>query len=213
MESDRLLKETKAVLIVNLMDYLRELIDNYEHIFKDPEPGIYLVGETIPVLKASQPYYSETSFKTQTMITSLDDLDEPILDEDGATIIPAYIMRRKTKMLSSKPTLPVRALQIAFETIQDQVDEMLPHTAPREYGLAVKAHIQPDAYALVDDGYLEASLSKLIRDVSMFVGCDIWNLYYFKLHKTDLIIEKSCDYRIYDWTLKKEQDAIIDPDE
>lgn len=213
MESDHLLKETKAVLIVNLMDYLRDLRENYDHIFKAPEPGIYLVGEPTPILKATQPYYSETSFKTQTMITSLDNLNEPILDEDGAIIIPMYIMRRKAKMLSSKPTLPVRALQIAFETIQDQVDEMLPHTPAREYGASVKEHVQPEFHSVVTDGYIEASLSKLIRDVTMFVGCDVWNLYYFKLHKTDLIIEKGCDYRIWEWTHQREQEAIIDPDE
>lgn len=213
MESDRLLKETKAVLIINLSDYIRDLREKYDHIFKEPEPGIYLVGESTPLLKASQPYYSETSFKTLTPITSLDDIEEPIVDGDGAMIIPTYIMRRKAKMLSAKPTLPVRALQIAFETIQDQIDEMLPHTPAREYGNAVKSHIQPEFHSVVTDGYIEAALSKLIRDITMFVGCDIWNLYYFKLNKTDLIVEKGVDYRIFDWTLKKEQEAIIDPDE
>jgi hypothetical protein len=213
VESDRLLKETKAVLVVDLMDYIRELIEKYEHIFKEPEPGVYLVGEATPILKSTEFYYSESSFKTQTFITSLDGLEEAILDEDGATIIPTYIMRRKARMLSNKPTLPVRAIQIAFETIQDQIDEMLPHTPAREYGAAVKEHVQSEFHSIVSDGYIEASLTKLIHEVTMFVGCDVWNLYYFKLQKTNLIIEKGVDYRIFAWTLNQEQEASIDQDE
>lgn len=213
MESDRLLKETKAVIIINLMDYIQELIKKYEHTFKEPESGIYLVDSATPLLKPTQAYFSESSFKSQTPLTSLDDVEEQVVDENGDIIIPTYIMRRKSKMLSSKPTLPVRALQIAFETIQDQIDELLIHTPAREYGSGVKLHIKPEYHYLVTDGYIEASLGKLVRDISLFVGSDIWNLYYFKLNKTDLLIEKGIDFRVYDWTLKKEQEVFSDTDE
>lgn len=213
VKSEHLLKQTKAVLILNLFDYIRDLIEKYEYAFKEPEVGIYLTDYSEPILKNNQVYYSESSYKTQTPINSLDDINEPILDQNGEIVIPLYIMRRKDKMLSSKPTLPVKALQIAYAIVDDTIDEMLPYTPAREYNKNVLEHVLPEHHNLVIDGYFESALNRLINEVLMFIGGDNWNMYYLKLNRCDLIIEKSCDYRIFDWTFQKEREALIVTDE
>lgn len=213
MESDCLLKETKAVLVLNLFDYIHDLIDKYNHTFIDPDPGIYLVGSDIPLLKHNQAYYSESSYLTQTPISSLDDVEEPILNQDGEIIIPKYIMLRKDKMLSSTPFLPVRAFQIVYALVQHVIDQVLPYTPAKDYQKDILQYVKPEFHHLVTEGYFESILYKLINDIYMFIGSDNWNIYYIKSQRSDLIIEKSIDYRVYDWTLQQEQQALEDTDD
>lgn len=208
MESDRLLKEVEKVLVVDLMQYTGLLHKKYGECLVKPDDGIYMVGATEPIIKAGQVVYSESSFKTQTPLKSLDDVVEGIVDGDGASIISPAFMRHRKKFLHTKPTLPIREIQIASIVADDYIDSMLPYSPARETYAGLREHIKPEYHYLIEEGHIEAALTKLISEVSCFVGSNIWNIYFFELNRTDLIIKRSVDFRVYDWTRKLEEEAF-----
>lgn len=208
MESDRLLKEVHKILTLDLTEYVWLLRKKYADCLLPPEEGIYLVGNTEPIIKAGQVVYSETSYKTQTPLTSLDDVSEGILNKDGDLIISASFMRHQKKFLRTSPTFPVREIQIAAIIADDYIDSIVPYSPARETYKRVLDHVKPEYHYLVEEGHIEAALSKLTNEVSLFMNSDIWNIYFFQLKKTDLIVTQGVDFRIYDWTRKLEEEAF-----
>lgn len=208
MESDRLLKEVHKVLVLDLTEYIGPLRKKYSECFLPPEEGIYMAGAIEPIIKAGQVIFSESGYKTLTPLQSLDDVNEGLLDKDGELIISAPFMRHRKKFLHTKPTLPVREIQVAAIMADDFIDSMLPYTPARETYRRVLDHLKPEYHYLSDEGHIEAALTKITNEVSLFVNADIWNIYFFEQKKTDLIITQSVDFRVYDWTKKLEEEAF-----
>jgi hypothetical protein len=190
------------------MEYIGNLRRKYSDCFMPPEPGLYVVGSTTPIIKAGQIVYSETSYKSMQPITSLDEVNEAVVDSEGRVIIPAQFMRHKKKMLRTEPVFPVRALNVASIIAEDFIDSSLPYTEPDVSNTRVYEHIKPEYHYLIDEGYIEGSLQRLINDTSLFVNSKLWNIYFFEQHSTDLVIKQSVDYRVYDWTRKLENEAF-----
>lgn len=205
VESDLLVHHTNEVLVLDMMNYVQRLNTKYGKYFIDPEEGIYVVNRTTPLLTSKSAYYTQKGYAQRVPLTSLDNVKEAVVDENGAVIIPQYMMLRKDKFLRATPNLPVRAIQIAELIAKEYIDSMLPHVAPYDYQSDLLKLVKPAGRALVRDGYFESICRRMIVDISLFVRADIWNLYFYRQDNTDLIVQKGVDYRIWKWTKEQEE--------
>ncbi len=207
MKPNDLLKEINGILVVNLLDYIYPMADKFGHLFKDPEPGIYMLNNVDPVISAGMKVYTRKSREEDTALDNIDNIVDDIIDIDGRIIIPAPIMLKKRKYLSPTPSIPSRPLKVAKLIVEEYVDSMLAHGNPTDYETLAEEHLTEEGMVLFREGYFEATCSRLISEVARFIGSDTWNFYLFDLNNTDLMITKSCDYRVYDWTLIQEERA------
>lgn len=205
MRAEDLLKEVNGILVIDLLQYVQFLDNKYGHCFKDPEPGIYFLNKVDPVIVPEQKVYTRAGLKKGTPLSVLENIKESIIDADGNTIIPAYIMERQRKFLSTEPNLPVRAIKLASIVVEEYVDSLLTYTTPQDFISRAKEHLIDEGFSLYENGYMEAACQRIISEVANFIGADIWNFYFFETRNTDLIITKACDFRIYDWTLIQEE--------
>lgn len=196
--------ETEGMLLLNLLDYVQELEFNFGRYFIDPEPGIYFIDSLIPVIRPDCLYYTQASYATQTPITNLDRYNEPILNEIGEIVIPMSVMRNKARYLTSKPTLPQRAIQIAAHLASAYFEELAPYKHVRRAREEIRKLLKPEAWHYLDDGYLDLSCERLLRALGHFVNDGVWNIYFTRLVNTDLIVEKSTDYRIMQYMQRVE---------
>ena len=208
MTSSDLLLDVQEVLVLNLSDYIFELNNKYEKLFKPPPEGIYLVNTTRPILKEGQPYFRISDKNKNNPLESLDKVEEAIVDENGTIIIPAYIMARRDKMLLAKPNLPLRAYEIAKLIVQEWFDDFLMHKPTMPYTNEIMEHVLPEGLYYVENNFIERACSSLINQIAKFAKANNWNIYEIKLRNTDLIVERLIDYRIYQWTLNKEQQTF-----
>lgn len=205
MKSEELLKEVHGFLSVNLLDYIEKLDRKYNKYFLPPEEGIYLLNRVEPIIKAGQKCYTAQGIKNNQPITNLSDIENDVFDENGVIIIPAFLMKRKSKNLSNVPNLPVNAIKIAYLLIDEYIDSLLPYTDARDWESLYKSYLTPEGIVLWKEGYLESAVSGLVNEIGRFISIDIWNYYFIELRNFDMMVTKSCDFRIHDWTLIQEE--------
>lgn len=203
IRSDTLLQPI-AVFIVNLMDFASMLNIHFGHCFIDPQPGIYFVNQTEPILKPNQNYFTDSTYRSQTPITSLDNVRENVLDENGLVVIPDYILKQQKKYLRPVPSIPVRSIEFLHRVAQQFIASNVVHQHCSYCERDLYDLVRPEFHYLVSDGTLEAGCRGLLDQLHYFMNGDVWNLYYLSRQGTDLCVEKSIDFRIYEWHQNKE---------
>jgi hypothetical protein len=202
METVAELMKPREVLVLSLLDFIHELVSEYSVAMKDPEEGIYLRNDVRPVIKVGRCFYSESSYRTMTPLTYLDGIDEAILDENGQIILPRFVMKRKHQLLLVKPSIPSRAIQLAFNLVGMYIDETVKYRTSEIYRELVLEQLRPEYTYLLGDGNIELVCQKLISRVAEFMGEDLWAVYFIRLINTTLVVEKAADYRVIEWTEK-----------
>jgi hypothetical protein len=203
------LLEPQATIIIQLMDFIPRLQDRYQAMFLDPEPGIYMLNGTEPLLKKGY-YYTPSSYASQTPITKLDDIKESILDSTSSIIIPQYVMQNKKRFLSAVPRVPVRALQTASLLVKIRIQELVRHEWSPIRKHSILAPFKPECKAKVDYDEIENLCQDLIAVVDDFIADRVWHVYFVTNNATDLTIDRAEDFRIIDWTRLKQQEALAE---
>jgi hypothetical protein len=167
-----------------------------------PPEGLYLPHQTQPVVRARQYYYQLSRSKDSTVaaevpIKSLEDIHEDLYDQDHTVVVP----KRLSKYLSVAPTLPVRGILL----VADMVDWTIQNSAAWTkrkcplVGTVIEQHLKeeyrtPEVIERVDN-----LLADIRTDVRQFIGRDTWVMFFHKLRRRDIIVERTVDFRIYDW--------------
>jgi hypothetical protein len=206
------LLEPQASLTVHLLDFISRLQDRYHALFLEPEPGIYLLNGTSPILK-TQPYYTVTGYAEQTPLTQLDGIRESILDSNGQVVIPQYIMQNKQKFLSSIPKVPVRAIQTACLLVKIQIQELVKHDWSPSHRHTLLAPFKPECRDDVDYDEIVELCRDLMAVVDDFIGDKLWHVYFVNTVDTDLTVDRAEDFRIIDWTRMKQQELELDSEQ
>lgn len=204
MESTAILNEVKEILVVDLLHHGLLINEKFSHAFVDPEPGIYILSNNTPAIRQGQKVYSRQSFRDKKPLEALDGVVSDILDETGAVIIPAWVMQKPGKFISTKPHRPVRAMDVLEIVIQEFIDSHLLYTEAQDFNEKAKPYIKEEFFNLLENGYIESACRDVLREISFFINADNWSLYFTQRQGTDLIITKGADWRVYDWTRQKE---------
>ena len=203
------LLEPQATIIIQLMDFIPRLQDHYQAMFLDPEPGIYMLNGTEPLLKTGC-YYTPSSYAAQQSIAQLDNIKESILDSSGSVVIPQYVMQNKSRFLSATPKVPVRALQTASLLVKIRIQELVQHEWSPIRRHSILAPFKPEYKTKIDYDEIEELCLDLITVVDDFVADKTWHVYFVTTQATDLTIDRAEDFRIIDWTRYKQQEALAE---
>ena len=192
-----------SILVLNLTNYLYEFERNVaDDIFLPPPEGIYQLGILEPIVKANQTLYVKSSGM---LVDVVDNIKDDLVDSDGNVLIVKYVLERASKLLSNKPFIDYRRIKVLRLLARHYLNEGLAYVpgVPTLDDIAkeLAEHIDPNVVDLaIKDGILLKASETLCKDISTFIADDNWHIHYMTTESTQVMIEKSIDYRIADWT-------------
>ena len=189
-----------------IFNYASMLERQFGEFLLPPRVGIYKIGEIYPCIEPNKLYYSQKLNRNQTYtttpITDINTVTDTVTDEIGNVIIPLNMMKNKTQYLRNEPNVPVRGLIIIELLIKKYLESIAPWVKHSMQHGRIVSNIKPEHHAVYTDGHLEKTCESLFLQVSDFVGNDTWHIYFVKFVGIDLVIEKTIDYRVHDWTTR-----------
>lgn len=203
MASSELLKPTE-ILVLDLMEYITYIDKNpYFDALVEPTPGVYLSSSLDPIMSPSNPCYPASKMgMTEYAITTVESMltcSEGVLNSRGTLIGDVRKIRRIVKHMTDKPQLPVVMLKVMMGVLTNYLSNLCRRTRHSINVSNYYQYIKPDyEYLIVEESY-ETIMDDLIMDIHKFVGRDVHHIYFTKLNGTSVIVEKTIDYRIYEW--------------
>lgn len=190
-------------LILNTLPYAM-LIEQQFGEFLQPSPvGIYKIGECDPSIIPNKAYYSEKVMadgnRIVSPITDFQTETEAVVDSAGQLVIPPYMMRSKEKYLSAQPTVPARGIYLIELLINRYIEQTVQHSKYNHYSRKIDAQILPEHLYLHSSGQLERACDSIFGQIGDFMRQDDWHIYFVKRQQLDITVEKTIDYRIYDY--------------
>ncbi len=167
-----------------------------------PAPtGVYLKNSIAPVIVPGKQYMQRVKNKTGFEDRSIGNIDEVVGNVytlDGELVLH----KSQIKEISLIPQLPV----IGIRLLTDMAKAVVVEESSWLKGASVptskilRDYLQPHYLEDIDlcDRIMSASFD-FRHSIRNYIGKDGWIMHFVKSRNTDIIVEKSCDYRIYDW--------------
>lgn len=221
MNPQALLLQPEAIFCLDISEYAAQ-IESICHDYLVPAPkGIYIKNRIDPVLVDGRTYYTKEKVEDGIRfvpITDINSVMSGVYDENRKLLIPGRFMKNKSAWISNKSLLSYRGIKIIEYYVKDQIENCLSYRKQNSNYLdgVYRQFKQPEVNAAtgdyVEEQTVEEVVSKIERDVyehlqkkiAEFVGNRNWNMYFIKIKNQFLIIERYCDWRIYDWTERME---------
>jgi hypothetical protein len=216
--------ETQRIMYMDLQEPAEMLRRNFGQYFKPyTEPIFYYDGVVDPVLdftKADQlGYYTiegnplehnprKKDRRVIKPVRSLNDVTGDVYREDGLCVFRIANMHK----LLSAPWYPLREMDLIQEFVADHAWGRIPIVGKsRPHEDIIADFLDPklrrdwfddlptsDKIEWCDDIWL--ALQRTLNEVKQFMGPDKWVIHLVRRSYLDLVVEKTVDYRIYDWT-------------
>lgn len=173
--------------------------------------GLWLPNRTTPTMVPGGLYFRSDKGQLEAVADftaqALRALKGDILNLDGEVVLPAAIRL----LLKDEPTLPVRGLEI----VHGFVDKVLTglsrqwcRRAPPDLTVLWQEQLQAEAFHSHEElldvvDAINSMLGHLSHQIVEFVGYsedDKWVMHFQKTVGTDIHIERSIDFRVYDWS-------------
>lgn len=207
MSHNDLLNPTE-VLFLSIYNQAVIIDREYSQFLEPPIEGIYKIGEIYPTIQLGHNYYEQNQTKagiTTVLIKDFNTVTGNVLDEAGNLLLTSNMMRNKLNYLKNSPTVPSRALMIVHYLIQNYIDIRCAHSRRSSAANQVLRNILPQHQDIFYDNHLENICSSLLEQVIQFIKNDTWFIYFVKFTGLDLVVQKTCDYRVYEWTMAQER--------
>lgn len=222
--SEDTLDKITNVLIIDILPHAIMLEERLQQTLIDYEPGIYIPGGIKPYLSLSKPLFFEKDRDiVRDTILSNGDIEylviksakdilsrrESVIDSTGEVVMYSTFIKNKHKLMSIKPTIPARAVEMAMSVALNHLTWATRCTRMNFFKTPLHNLVKPEYRDLVDNEEYPTAFDDIIVEVSNFIGQDTWHVYFHKIQGTCLIIEKTCDFRIMEYyRLKEEIDNI-----
>lgn len=166
--------------------------------------GLWLPERESPTLVPEKLYFKQGPNAERVQIQPLTaeafkNAQGDIFDEDGHLVLPERLAHR----LKPEPTLPIEGLRIVRADVETTIHERSRKWCKKPYDPIdiVLRHLLREEYAgnerLIVD--LAETMNPIRRQVVDFIGQDEWVMHFARPHGWEIIVDKSIDYRIYDW--------------
>lgn len=187
----------------NMYNYLKDFV------IASPE-SLYYKGSVNSLLPANQVLYIPDNNNILTPIEdykALLEVPSDIYRSDAELIMRGSIIEQHRKHLSTKPTVPMSFIKIVEIFILDKLNSMCRRSMLTSFNDIGRYLINDDVN--IDDirDKIEEYYSVEISMLYEFIAGDVWNIYFKQNQNSLLIIEKSVDWRIYDWHCKNYEEA------
>lgn len=216
-------------LVVDLTPYVYLIDSKYGAYLLPPPEGIYFQGGCEPVIEPERVYYcmnrgAQRAFHEQKrcsdfvssaavkgdipkpeLFLNLDMVKDDIVDNRGRVVVPLSVAKQHKDYLTTTPTFPVRALLLLTSVVKSYFN-------PHDKTHGVYQHLNDEGVAKWQQREMdfEAEVCNLLDIFDEFVGEDRHHIYGLVFVNTDVVVEKYCDFRIYEWTRLQEAKATDD---
>lgn len=193
-----LFEHITGVLAVDLLEHAVSITD--EVLLSsviDNETGVYIKGSMTPLIPSNLLIMDTNS----AVIKSYDELLKAKTDvytTTGDLVITQRDLRLKAKYLSNGPDIPVSVINMAMAVVEEYLSVNCKYSRSVHRARS-NSYLKEDVVSLEMDGKIEDAFCKLLDEVHNFIRNDTWHIYFYRLKGTTLIIEKTIDWRIYDW--------------
>lgn len=182
--------------------------DYLERTYKDAllplQAGKYLEGSIFPIPTVTPTpvenfYFNYQTGNYQRLADTSGQVVEGIELNDGS-------VRKKKHVYYDEPTVPSRGLRLVEMAVRQEISNLNPWCNDRSTAAAMGRMFKPEFVPDVDD--ILSACSNVMDSVAAAVGDDNWHIYLLHFNRTDLVVEKTVDYRIYDWHLKRHNEYV-----
>lgn len=199
--SDALAVTTTAVF--DLANAAIAFYSEHHEDFWPLKPAIYFKQNSQPVLLSNRRYFDPNGLEIHDPLNTVWTLNDAIYDEDSALILPKYIMKRPERYLSHTPRLfmpAVEVLRIAIDHFIEDVTVYHSATGLSELG----QYLTPVGVSAYYDSVYDRFYQQFFEPVEDWIRPDIHHIYFLQLEQHTLMVQKACDYRVYDWLCRME---------
>ncbi len=208
--------EIESTLTLNVED-CAGYIETYCCDFLLPPPkGIYSNSRIDPVMRDGGNYYTVQINKGQIKRTQVTDLNKvkkglsvyTEINGKDTVVVTSMQLQNKDRCLGTLPIRPYRGVKIVEQLINNQVDGFIKYRkGSKDLYSGITCHMienitdeqLEDVVSVIKEQYSE--IRKVLRD---FMGKHDWNLYFVSLKSGNATIQKSIDWRAYDWMCRME---------
>lgn len=199
IEDPESLLKPEEVCVVSLKEPAHSLHSAlFEALQPNPE-GIYIKGQLMPVVKPGQKLFALNSGKSFSY-DQIAEIQDDVCDEDGNVLIKKELMLDKARLLNYGGYYPVSALQLLKANVDLNLRRFCKFAVPFSNESTVLRYLKPGYKHILNEGYLDTYTNDIIEQLHEFIVKDLWRIYFTKVKSDNLFIEKSVDYRIYEWT-------------
>ena len=173
--------------------------------------GLYVANSYKPIIEFNTNFYVKDDNNNFTLITSADVVKATKSDIFIKNTISydLYIRYNDLKKFSSKltttPVINYSYLLVLKEIIEQMVATHLYHTSYSPISKLIRLFKDEYIDYVREEKYLQDFIG-LDREIADLVHLHRWNIYFFKIISNSIIIERSVDYRIYEWTRSQIQE-------
>lgn len=210
--------EIEATITLNVEDcasYIESCCADY---LVPPPKGIYSNSRIDPVMVDGGYYYTIEYVGKDIRRNPVSDLEtvkkglSVYTDLNGRdyVVVTALQLQNKERCLSALPIRPYRGVKIVEQLITHQIDNYIKYRkGAKDLFDRISPHINKDLndeamerlMGVIKEQYADTRLA-----VSDFMGKHDWNLYFIKCKNGNITIQKSMDYRAYDWMRRMESE-------
>ncbi len=200
-QASDLFKVSNSVLVIDLCDAVSRVdINSIKGSITSHLNGIYFKDDISPIIQDGGDYYWKDGDNWY-LFESL----EEILTK-GMSIYTLGKQSGYELLLSNKyfnmmskhihigPTYTSIIARIAIIILLRYVESLCSYSRFGSYGLYIGNELTNDVLETIEDGVIRTT-----DTLFNFIDNDYWNIYFCKVKDNLLIIEKSVDFRIYDW--------------
>lgn len=198
----------EEILVFSIKENADELHKSFaKALIPNPE-GIYLRTELEPKIRPGMKVIGERSHK-EYAYKDLGKADEGLRNESGDILIPEYAVLNKETMLSQTGFYSISAINLIKAAIDINLRRMCKYAIPfTNINNAVGKCLKPDYAHLLNEDAFNAFIETPLSQLDQFIKDDNWNIYLSRVKTTSLYIEKTVDYRIYEWTRMQYEESL-----
>lgn len=202
------LLQAQAFLPIDAAEESIYIIKNFPEILKENPKGIYIVGKVDAVMTNGNAYFTKEGLELNVPITDMERITENVFNAQGQLVVPGFIMRSKRKYLRNESTYSYFGIKAVFYYIQRIIESHSAHTTSRRYHDLFLNCFKPEYREKIfnQDIDIDYYLNRLHDKIMSFIEKDPWIIFLVKQLGSVCLVEKTIDYRIFDWTLNRERE-------
>ena len=215
--------------IKDITDLAKQVQNNLRPYLVSAPKGIYVASKVDPVMRDGGQYFTlkkEKGSIVKTTITDISKCDNAIYSQVGdneVLVIPKIFMIKKNKLVSNRPILPYHGIKLINAFVVDHIQRQLQWTknscyfervVPDILKLTAFDPVNLDRNAEIEEirskemylikGQIELMCNSLMIDIDQFIGLYDWNIYHISQKETELVIERSIDWRANEYINSKQ---------
>lgn len=208
--------DIEATIVLNMEDCASFIELSCADALLEPPKGIYSKSSIDPVMVSSGNYYTITNGATGVVRTPINEIGDVKKGMSVYTeacgvdkmVISNLQLQDRDRHLSALPMRPYRGIKIVEQLITNQIDNFVKYrSGSRDLYRNIRVHLKKE---VSDEQFQEIvreikeQYSETKSAVREFMGKHDWHLYFVKIKGSTVTIQKSIDYRVYDWMCRME---------